>query len=181
LRQIVVKRQAIGRFNRRLVLQGLQRLRLHGQRLRRNQGRGSGAGLHAAARVNEELRAHVALVVATRVRLRLAAPGGAPPDARVLGLLADVERAPEAVAVPLGDADAEPEDERAAVALPRAAPPLPLAAALGDAPPLGDVSVLAVIAGANFGPVTALNASALKWELVNDADGSVFDTALIMK
>lgn len=32
-----------------------------------------------------------------------------------------------------------------------------------------------------YARITALNASALRWELVSDADGSVFDTALVLK
>lgn len=32
-----------------------------------------------------------------------------------------------------------------------------------------------------YARLTAMNASVLKWELVNDADGTVFDTALIVK
>ena len=32
-----------------------------------------------------------------------------------------------------------------------------------------------------YARITVLNASALRWELVNDADGTVFDAALVMK
>ena len=49
-------------------------------------------GLHEAQLVNEQLRRHVALLVHARVELRLAAGEGGALDARLLGLLEDVER-----------------------------------------------------------------------------------------
>lgn len=52
----------------------------------------SAFGLFEAGKINEHLRKHVSLVVDARVRLRLAACALAPLDARVLGLLEDVER-----------------------------------------------------------------------------------------
>ena len=44
-----------------------------------------------------------------------------------------------------------------------------------DYPPHLDVFVH------GYARITAFNASALKWELVNDVDGTVFDTALVLK
>jgi len=126
----------------------------------------------------------VAALLRTHVEPLLADAGGAPVDLVLYGHHHSYQR----LSAVFNGATATPSVDEGGVAVYRQ-PRAPIHVVVGtggagfstnvEAVPPPYFEKVAFVHG--YARITAVNASALKFELVNDEDGSVFDTALVLK